>query len=233
MSCDSLPDDSPYYTRFLDPREMQKISRAVSKRRIEFLYARICAKYALAQLIGSDTFDRHVCVLNDCMGAPHFENTGAYLLSITHGDGLAAAVVCDRTMTAMGVDVQKVNEKSAATIRDFLHGTEKEFYNANAAEYGGNFLATAIWVAKEAMSKLLGLGFSAYSVLTIGVIRRKNGVIYMEFAHLKNFFVRIVPFEDCLFGFALYQKNMDDFEPGIIEKLTLDEVLSKAAVEMR
>lgn len=229
MSCKELADDSPYYTQFLDPRELFSIKRAVSKRRIEFLHGRICAKYALAELTGSRMYDRRVCILSDCMGAPFCETAGGHFLSITHGDGLAAAVACDSTAVTMGVDVQKVEKKSAADIRAFLRGGDREFYDSRASEFGADVLAVAIWVAKEAASKLFRMGFSIYPVLGIGgASHGSDGSICIEFKNFKNFCARIVPYRDYLFGFAFYERNMKAFELGKIREITWGEVLSGA-----
>jgi 4'-phosphopantetheinyl transferase EntD len=209
MSYDGLNDGNGYFEKYLHPSELEKIKKAVQKRRLEFLYGRLCAKYAYAKLNGTDIYDNRLCVHNDSKGAPFFED-GARLVGITHDEGLAAAIVTDREILRAGIDVQRLSPEHTQVIYNFMGSGEKALFDSQCGQYGRDFLAAAIWVAKESLSKLFEYGFSVYDALEVSGLEQKAGLT-VRFTRLHSFSVLLRPYKDYLFGFAAHDKDIENF----------------------
>lgn len=192
--------------RCLHPRELERIERAVEKRRAEFACGRLCAKLAYARLCGFAGFDAGLLVHNDSRGAPYFED-GRVTVGITHDEGLAAAIVTDREKLRAGLDVQRVSTEHTAVIHGFLRGNERKKFEALSGRYDPDFLAAAFWVAKESMSKLFEYGFAVLDALEVEDLG-ENGGLRVKFTRLHNFSVLLRPFEGYLFGFAAHDKEV-------------------------
>jgi Phosphopantetheinyl transferase component of siderophore synthetase len=210
-SFDNGPDCGDF-AAYLHPRELEKIQNAVDKRRAEFFCGRLCAKRAYARLRGGCdpdadlcTESRRACVLNDCRGAPFFED-GRFAVSITHGDGLAAALVTDRQKLLAGLDLQKMTPRGVQTIYRYLKDPEKALIDRYDGQYGRAFCVTAAWVAKEAASKLLGCGFSVFDALEPSGFE-DGGAVRVRFKNFGGLSAVIRPYRDFLFGFAVETKN--------------------------
>lgn len=198
-----------YFEKYLHPYELEKIKKAVDKRKLEFLYGRLCGKLAYARLCGTNIFDSKLCIYEDYCGAPYFDD-GAFRVSITHDAGLAAAVVTKRGLLRAGIDVQKLSSESTGVIYQFLSDSEKEIFDKQSGEYGKDFLAASLWVAKESLSKLLEYGFSVYGALETAQIE-KDGGLKVRFKKLGGFSVLLRPYKDYIFGFAAMNKDIDNF----------------------
>jgi 4'-phosphopantetheinyl transferase EntD len=228
MSYDGISGDCGYFDEYLHPEELEKIKRAVEKRRLEFLYGRLCAKYAYAKLSGSGIFDRRLCIFNDCCGAPFLED-GARLVGITHDDGLAAAIVTDRERLRVGIDVQKMLPEHTKVIYNFMDENEKTLFDAQSGRYGRDFLASAIWVAKESLSKLLEYGFSVYDALEVSGLEQK-GDILVRFSWFRSFSVLLRNYKGFLFGFAAQNKDIETFGE---DRLAIEETPITALTAQR
>ena len=233
MSFENAVCDDENLNAYLHPRELERIKNAVEKRKLEFLYGRLCAKFAYAKLNGFGAYDSHLCILNDSRSAPFFAD-GTRSVSITHGEGLAAAIVTDRERLSVGIDVQNMSPKHTQVITRFLSEKEKAFFDAQNAQYGRDFLATAMWVAKEALSKLLLLGFSVFDALEVSNFE-KNGDLSVKFTNFTGFSVIIRTYGNYLFGFAAHNKDIEYFgedslviEETSITALTQSRVFNKA-----
>jgi phosphopantetheinyl transferase (holo-ACP synthase) len=214
------------FDEYLHPRELEKIKKAVEKRRREFLCGRLCAKFAYARLTGSGVFDNRLCVSNDCSGAPFLED-GRYNVGITHDGGLAAAIVTDRERLRAGIDVQMVSSKNTRIIYDFMRADEKAFFEEQSvrySQYGRDFLAAGVWVAKEALSKLLEYGFSVYDALEVSGFEQKSGLT-VRFTKFGGFSVLLRPYGDYLFGFAANNRDIENFGE---DRLTIEETQMSA-----
>lgn len=209
--CTSYNDlaDCGQLATFLHPCEIARIQNAGDKRKAEFFCGRICAKRAAARVIGGSGDIRDIPILNDCRGAPYFED-GRLSVSITHGDSLAAALVTDRARLLAGVDLQKVTVRGAKVIGRTLKGPEKVLVAQYSGQFGQNFCATAVWVAKEAASKLLGYGFSLFEALEVSGFEGGESV-QVRFKNFAGLTVVIRPYQDFLFGFAVEKKNAELF----------------------
>lgn len=215
------------YERLLHRAELEKIRGACQKRKAEFLFGRLCAKYAYAKLCGKKVCFKNLCIINDCAGAPFFEEGGTFV-SIAHDDGLAAAVVCDKTRLKAGLDVQKISPRAAGAIYKTLSDAEKACFASFEKEYGGDFAAAAVWAAKEALSKLFGYGFSVFSALEVSEIDNDGG-IKVRFKNLGGFSILLRRHRDYLFAFAAKSRDVEMFNEKnlAITETPISEMLQK------
>ena len=144
---------------FLAAGERQRAaSMRVARRRDEFLLGRWAAKCLIASVL-------------DCAPGPALEVRAApsgqplafldgaplrLSLSISHRQGLAFAAL-DETGAALGADLEHVEPRSAAFVRDWFTAREAEMLASGDPEV----LANLIWSAKESALKALGTGLRA------------------------------------------------------------------------
>ncbi len=123
---------------------------AASKRADEWRAGRLAAK-AAAIAAGADVTPLEVTVVNDEGGKPvlHLHGEAAnYELSLTHRDGLAIAALAP---AALGIDLETVEERSAAWREEAFNDTEAPVASDDGA-------AACMWAAKEAVFKRIGTG---------------------------------------------------------------------------
>ena len=125
---------------------------------------------AAARIAGHKVLDslgcNHVSVLPDDHGAPEVlsihdgttvETVG---ISLTHRKGGAAAVVsADPESLAIGIDIEDPNPSLLKTLDDFFTESEQSEIRALKPVHAVQ-RATAIWAAREATLKAIGLGFA-------------------------------------------------------------------------
>lgn len=213
MSYNKAATNRQYFNDFLSQWELEKIKCSVNKRKNEFLYGRLCAKFSYANLCGTHVFDNRLSIYNDSYGAPFFAD-GSKFVSITHEEDFAAAIVTDRKQLCVGIDVQKISLENANVIYETMSINEKscvEEQNVLQEIYGRNFLITAVWVAKEALSKLLGHGFWIYNSLEVSNFQMRNNYLFTDFKIFNNFSVMLRLYKNYLLGFALCNKELDLF----------------------
>jgi 4'-phosphopantetheinyl transferase len=130
-------------------------SMRVARRRDEFLLGRWAAKCLIASVL-------------DCAPGPALEVRAApsgqplafldgaplrLSISISHREGLALAAL-DGTGAPLGADLERIEPRSAAFVRDYFTAPEMEAVARGDAE----LLANLIWSAKESALKALGTG---------------------------------------------------------------------------
>lgn len=223
MKYDAITEIDRQLEDLLHPEESKSIERAVFKRKREFLCGHACAKYALSRLAGSGVFDRRICIKKDCYGAPFFSTPG-YSLNITHGDGGAAAIVSDTATLRAGLDMQKPSPSHTATIYHFLDTEEKKLFDGYKNNFGDDYLAAVFWVAKEAMSKLLGMGFAVMHALKINAIEQKGRDSWVTYENFPGFSARLFLCSDFLFGLAAYNRHMELIKNALPEEITLRQL---------
>jgi 4'-phosphopantetheinyl transferase len=132
-----------------------------TKRRIDFMLGRWTLKLAVAKVLGWPD-DPAVLARIEGRTAP----SGAPLLyidgqpadhgvSLTDRAGCAVCLVADRAV-AVGCDVEIVEPRSDAFVRDYL--TQEEQRLVGAAGPARDAAANLIWSAKESALKVLGTG---------------------------------------------------------------------------
>jgi 4'-phosphopantetheinyl transferase len=144
---------------FLAPGERARAaSLHVARRRGEFLLGRWAAKSLIASVL-------------DCAPGPWLEVRAApsgqplafldgsplrLSISISHREGLALAAL-DETGSPLGADLEHLEPRSAAFVRDYFTAREAEAVARGDPE----LVANLIWSAKESALKALGKGLTA------------------------------------------------------------------------
>jgi 4'-phosphopantetheinyl transferase len=123
----------------------------IGKRRDDFLLGRWTAKLLLARVLGGEA-DPSIEVRAAASGAPEPWADGRRLpltLSLSHREGLALAAV-DDSAAPIGADLEHIEPRSAAFVRDYFTSREQR--------YSDELFANLIWSAKESALKALGEG---------------------------------------------------------------------------
>ncbi len=184
LSLDALDRGLPAaFARYFDPRDPSdsdfarhgfvmaaSLARAVPKRQAEFLAGRRCAIAALRE---------QGCSVSDiAIGADRAPVwPQGFLGSITHSDGIAAAVVTgDSDLRGVGIDIERIPAASGldALRQLVLVDDERRTMDVLAGEMGTAAALTTVFSAKEsfykATAKTVGrvFDFSAVRVLGMG-----------------------------------------------------------------
>ncbi len=150
---DVPPDD-----RWLSERERRVLSALrIPKRHAEWRLGRWAAKAALALSQGLPASE--VEVMPTPGGAPEAFAGGVPIpvgLSLSHRAGRALVAVGRRSAT-VGCDLEVVEPRSPAFIRQWLRPAERELLSGLDAE-SRDLMANLLWTAKEAASKARGEG---------------------------------------------------------------------------
>jgi 4'-phosphopantetheinyl transferase len=149
----------PAGTAWLRPAERAALRRfRAPRRRRDFRLGRFAAKTLLAAELQTGDPTRFE-VRPMASGAPLALGDGAPLelaLSISHGDGWAAAAI-RRGAQPLGCDLERVEARSPAFLGDYLTRGERAFVAAGPAEQRA-WRTNLVWSAKEAVMKALGEG---------------------------------------------------------------------------
>ncbi len=156
---------------WLGPSERAHAARLlVPKRRADFLLGRWAAKELLADLVGDlegvpPSLDAYEIVPGP-QGAPVVRGPDGgrlpFGVSVSHSEGTAfcAAWPDPDDALAAGADLERIEPRSEAFVRDFFTGAEIAAWEARGAGRPRDALATALWSAKEAVLKALRLGLT-------------------------------------------------------------------------
>ena len=141
---------------FLSETELQKLAQMrFPRRREEWLLGRWTAKRLLAAVEGRDP--RAWQVENEADGQPYVQADGERLpgcLSISHRGGQAVCAWTSAPGVALGIDLERIEPRSPAFVRDYFTAAEQALIAGAARELD----AVLLWSAKEAMLKALGKG---------------------------------------------------------------------------
>lgn len=153
-----LQADRPHRLAWLSPYERERAAAmTIPWRRDDFLLGRWAAKRLLATVLGCEVGPA-LEVRAAPSGRPEVFLDGHPLrltLSLSHREGLALAAV-DDTGNAVGVDLELVEPRSEAFVRDYF--TLKEIAAVAAGQR--DLIANLIWSAKESALKALGAGLT-------------------------------------------------------------------------
>jgi phosphopantetheinyl transferase len=146
----------------LSPREEIILSRlAIEARRRKWLLGRAAAKNLVRDMsAGGAVPDQGISVLNQPSGEPFVlvEGKGGWgrAISISHRSqvGMAAAPLDEAAR--IGADVESVEPRDRALVRQFFADSEAEMVEAGS--HDRDEIVARVWSAKEAVLKLLGLG---------------------------------------------------------------------------
>ncbi len=134
-----------------------------TKRRIEFLVARWAAKQALGRVLSTPlTIEglRRIEVRHAASGAPVACLDGEPVnlqISLTDRAGWAVCLV-GTGPGRLGCDLELVEPRSDAFVRDYLTAAERRYVDAAADVTARNLAANLVWSAKESGLKVLTTG---------------------------------------------------------------------------
>jgi 4'-phosphopantetheinyl transferase len=156
-------DDVPSGQNWLSPAETARAAQMTyAKRRSEYLIARLAAKHAIARAVGRPP-RRHEDlaafeVRHRPSGAPTAAVDGAAAgvsMSLTDRADWAVCVVTASDAVSLGCDLELVEPRSDAFVRDYLTAPERR---AVAAAANTHLMANLMWSAKESALKVLQTG---------------------------------------------------------------------------
>lgn len=154
--------DVPPHDDWLTPAERAVLAGLVTeKRRSDWRLGRWCAKQAVLALRPRDPAGLEILAGPD--GAPVVRARGEpdalASMSLTHRDGRAAAVAGPPELR-IGCDLERVEARSDAFIRDYFTATEAAYVLAHAHR-ARHVLANLCWSAKESVLKAERSGLRA------------------------------------------------------------------------
>ena len=145
--------DVPRHDRWLSEQEREVLSTLrVSKRRADWRLGRWTGKAAVAAWRGVALESVAIAAAED--GAPEAlidDRPADLALSLSHRAGRALATVADGNR-ALGCDLEAVEPRSEAFLREWLRPAERELVSAQSGK-ARDLAANLIWTAKEAASK--------------------------------------------------------------------------------
>jgi 4'-phosphopantetheinyl transferase len=149
----SAASELPSGEDWLSARERRVLDGlAYEKRRGDWLLGRWTAKRALAARLAAPLDRFEVIAAEDGAPEPLLDGAPApAALSISHRGGRALATVA-RAGTALGCDLELIEPRSPAFLREWLAQAEREAVE-RAGPAGGVLLANLLWCAKEAAAK--------------------------------------------------------------------------------
>ena len=155
----ALPPEHGWFA----PAERERWSAMRSPyRRDDFRLGRWTAKQALVAWLGRDVDFPRLEIAAAPNGAPVARLDGEPLpvaLAISHRAQHALAAVTAAEIR-LGCDLERVEERSAAFVRDFFTAREVSHWE-RADEAQRPLLANLVWSAKESVLKALGVGLRA------------------------------------------------------------------------
>lgn len=156
--------DVPAREDWLTPHERDRAARMrYTKRRNEFLLGRWTAKRAIAQWLGHNDDAPSLAAVeirNGSDGAPFalaHAATAPVALSMTDRAGWAVCAV-HRPEVRLGCDLELVEPRSAAFVRDYLTASEQAVVHRAPTADERDLRANLLWSAKESALKVLRTG---------------------------------------------------------------------------
>ena len=138
-------------------------STATLKRRSDWRAGRWVAKLAAGRYLGVRTDLsglRDICIYPTAAGVPQLfyrSRPAPATISITHSAGRAACAIGPPGIS-LGCDLERVEPRSDAFIRDFFTRGEQDVIASAESPAERDVLATILWCGKESALKAVGLG---------------------------------------------------------------------------
>jgi 4'-phosphopantetheinyl transferase len=147
------PADAPQGDAWLSPRERAAFAKlGTAKRRSDWRLGRLAAKAAVGAWLGVEPALVEVLAAPD--GAPEAKLDGqpsGVTVSISHRAGRALAAAAAEP-AALGCDLERVEPRSGAFVREWLAQPERELLEI-VPEERRPLAANLVWTAKEAAAK--------------------------------------------------------------------------------
>ncbi len=145
--------DVPRHDRWLSDQERETLSALrIPKRRADWRLGRWAAKAAVAAWRGVPPRSVVIAAADDGAPEPLIDGEEADVaLSLSHRAGRALATVADGS-SALGCDLEALEPRSPAFLREWLGPAERDLVSAQAPGRR-ELAANLVWTAKEAASK--------------------------------------------------------------------------------
>lgn len=157
------------------------------KRRESYLMGRLAAKQAVSELTGVADL-RSICIESGIFGFPVVRCANVQV-SISHCDEAAVAIAFPEHHP-VGVDIEIVREENMETLATALVENEKRLLGGDNA-----FGYTAVWSAKEALSKILKTGLTLdFEILQVQSVAEEQAVLVFKYKYFYQYKAIVFPY---------------------------------------
>jgi 4'-phosphopantetheinyl transferase len=189
------------YTNLLSPQEQIYFNTlSFERRRQSYLLGRIAAKYAICQLITSETC-QSVSINAGVFQFPVVQTSGNHnvQVSITHCGDIGIAVAFPEAHP-LAVDIEEVDLNRLELMKSQLAGEELErIHNCGLSLATG---CTLLWSVKEALSKVIKTGLTLdFKLLETDSMVKEGHLYHGSFRHFIQY--RSVSFQAGNFIFSI------------------------------
>ncbi|NHJ41440.1 MAG: KR domain-containing protein, partial [Asgard group archaeon] len=154
-----IKKEANFLDKFLHKDEKNKYeSFSIEKKRNEWVSGVIAIKTAL-QKIDPNIQLNTIKINKNELGKPYIQLKGKnpFYISITHSNGFAVGIIDPLNNTGIDLEIKKKRDNSF--IEELISSVELELIKDQQQEINEELL-TKIWTAKEAASKVLGVGLN-------------------------------------------------------------------------
>ncbi len=197
---------------FLSDFEKEKLTQIGSeKRKLDYLSGRVCSKIAL-DAFNKGTKHDQFSIDNGIFGFPIVKSIKAVnnlKVCISHTKSIGGAISF-KEEHPVAIDIECVSADIQKFKEDII--TEKEHLQITTLSINQDIAYTALWTAKEALSKILHTGlmtpFSLYETQNIVV---HDYYIQLEYSFFPQYKCIIFFVKDCIISLALPRKSQLKF----------------------
>lgn len=154
-------DELPETDAWLRAEERRRLaSFKTPRRKADWLLEQWTAKQLVRRVFCCPLEPHDITILSACAGAPQAYVGGSprYSLALSHAHGRAFGALLDQGL--LGADIQRIERRTAQFVDDYFTPAERRLVQGDDSS---DFLTTAIWSAKEAAFRALGLGLTVDS----------------------------------------------------------------------
>jgi 4'-phosphopantetheinyl transferase len=178
------------------------------RRQKSYLLGRYAAKLALSQVLSEPNL-KAIEVLKGVFDQPivHCERHERWNVTLSHTESLAVALAYPAGHP-MGIDVEQISQSRYETIMSELSSQETSWVKNSAR--GKHGVATALWSAKEALSKAITTGlmtpFQIYELAEFHQLH--SGVLEVLFRNFAQYKARVWLGSSYVLSIALPKRSM-------------------------
>jgi 4'-phosphopantetheinyl transferase len=158
----------------------------VDKRKYSYLLGRYAVKKALHKLLNCKNIN-DIDVRSTIFNQPIYysENTAPAYISISHTDSLGACTA-SQIEHPITIDIEEIDGSQTKNMLKLF--TSNEINLIGSSKINSTELATILWSAREALSKILTCGFTASPhVLEVSTVENHDTYTTTTFQHFKQY----------------------------------------------
>ncbi|MCG8475007.1 MAG: 4'-phosphopantetheinyl transferase superfamily protein [Cytophagales bacterium] len=202
---------------WLHPEEQLLLNREClsEKRKNEFLLGRWAAKQAVIEIIPNLRL-KEIAVLKGALGQPVLSVPCAenWSVSISHAENQAAALLFPEAFP-MGLDIECKKSNIYQTVESALSRKERLQVSISSDK---NLCALQIWSAKEALAKVLKLGFSlSPQILEVSNISKEKNHLRAFYQKFDMYNAQFFLLADMLVALCFPNENMHPTTLSLVE----------------